>query len=166
MARSIFKSDIPIVSAIGHETDYTISDFVSDLRAPTPSAAAELVMPEKTLLSNKIGDLKSRLSYSLIRNIDQKREKLHKIRDSIAFGQPYDRIYQERMRLDILSKELKNHMYLRHEEVKNRLHLLIGKLDALSPLSTLSRGYSIVRTEQKGDIIKSIGDVDIGMKLK
>lgn len=166
VARSIFKSDIPIVSAIGHETDYTISDFVSDLRAPTPSAAAELVMPEKTLLSNKIGDLKSRLSYSLIRNIDQKRERLRKIRDSIAFGQPYDRIYQERMRLDILSKELKNHMYLRHEEVKNRLHLLIGKLDALSPLSTLSRGYSIVRTEEKGDIIKSIGDVGIGDEIE
>ncbi len=166
VARSIFKSQIPIISAVGHETDYTIADFVADLRAPTPSAAAELVMPEKSVLKNRINELTLRLENSLLSNIRQKRERLQKVMDSPAFRQPYDRIYQERMKLDILNKDLRKSMLSQYERAKSRFCLLVGKLDALSPLNILSRGYSIAKSEEKGTIVKSVNDVEVGNNLE
>lgn len=111
VARSIFNSSIPVISAVGHETDYTIADFVADLRAPTPSAAAELVMPEKVTIINRIRELNVRMVDALQRNVKQKRDMLKKLADSVVFRQPYDRIYQERMKLDILNRDLKKSMF-------------------------------------------------------
>ena len=166
VARSIFKSKIPVISAIGHETDYTIADFVADLRAPTPSAAAELVMPEKLALKSRINELTLRLVNSLLSNIRQKRDWLYKVMDSAAFRQPYDKIYQERMKLDILSKDLRKSMLSRYDRERSKLCLLIGKLDALSPLNILSRGYCIIKSENTGNIVKSVNDVDVGNNLE
>jgi len=166
VARSIFKSKIPVISAIGHETDYTIADFVADLRAPTPSAAAELVMPEKLALKSRINELTLRLVNSLLSNIRQKRDRLYKVMDSAAFRQPYDKIYQERMKLDILSKDLRKSMLSRYDRERSKLCLLIGKLDALSPLNILSRGYCIIKSENTGNIVKSVNDVDVGNNLE
>ncbi|GAE87658.1 exodeoxyribonuclease VII large subunit [Acetivibrio straminisolvens] len=162
VARSIFNSAIPVISAVGHETDYTIADFVADLRAPTPSVAAELVMPEKPVIINRIRELNLRLVNALIRNVKQKREKLTRLTGSSVFRQPYDRIYQERMKLDILSRDLKKSMLAVHERTKAKLGFLIGKLDALSPLTILSRGYGIIKSEEEGTLVKSVNDVDIG----
>lgn len=166
VARSIFDSTIPVISAVGHETDYTISDFAADLRAPTPSAAAEIVMPEKLALKNKIRDLNLRLINSLLRNVRQKRERLGKLADAAVFRQPYDRIYQERMKLDILNKDLRKSVLSEHERAKAKLGFLIGKLDALSPLTILSRGYGVVKSKEKGTLIKSINDVDSGNEIE
>ena len=166
VARSIFASKIPVISAVGHETDYTISDFVSDLRAPTPSAAAEIVMPEKIFLSNRIRELNLRLLNSCSRNISIKREKLNKLAKATVFKHPYDRIYQERMRLDILGKSLIKAINMRNERALSRLRYCMGKLDALSPLTILSRGYGVIKSKEDGTIVKSIADVNIGDSLE
>ncbi|UWV48335.1 exodeoxyribonuclease VII large subunit [Acetivibrio thermocellus] len=162
VARSIFNSSIPVISAVGHETDYTIADFVADLRAPTPSAAAELVMPEKVTIINRIRELNVRMVDALQRNVKQKRDMLKKLADSVVFRQPYDRIYQERMKLDILNRDLKKSMFASLERAGSKLGFLIGKLDALSPLTILSRGYGIIKLEEKGIFVKSVNDVDVG----
>lgn len=166
VARSIFDSAIPVISAVGHETDYTIADFVADLRAPTPSVAAELVMPEKLAIISRIRELKLRLSSSLLRNVKHRREMLIKLADSVVFRQPYDRIYQERMKLDILNRDLKKSMLTEHERAKAKLGFLLGKLDTLSPLTILSRGYGIIKSEENDILVKSVNDVDIGNRVE
>ncbi|AEV68660.1 Exodeoxyribonuclease VII large subunit [Acetivibrio clariflavus DSM 19732] len=166
VARSIFNSKIPIISAVGHETDYTICDFVADLRAPTPSAAAEIVMPEKQQLINRVIELDIRLRNAILRNIKIKRQKLDELKNSAVFRQPYDRIYQERMKLDVLYKDLKKAFLVKQERARLKLQFLIGKLDALSPLTILARGYSIVKSADDQRIIKSVTDVAEGEQIK
>lgn len=166
VARSIFSSKIPIISAVGHETDFTICDFVADLRAPTPSAAAELVMPEKQQLINRIIELDMRLRNAVLRNVKIKRKRLEDLKNSSVFRQPYDRVYQERMKLDILCKDLKRAILVKQERSKSKLKFLIGKLDALSPLTILARGYSIVKSVDDKHIIKSVKDVTKGEQVK
>ncbi len=162
VARSIFESKIPIISAVGHETDYTISDFVADLRAPTPSAAAELVLPEKNMLIHKIESLNIRLRNSVNKQVDFKYKKLDILLNSHVFKQPYERIYQERMRLDMLYKYMRKALVLNKERISSNLYALIGKLDTLSPLAIMSRGYSIVRNIENGIVLKSVKDAHIG----
>ncbi|TYQ13374.1 UNVERIFIED_CONTAM: exodeoxyribonuclease VII large subunit [Acetivibrio alkalicellulosi] len=166
VARSIFDSSIPVISAIGHETDYTIADFVADLRAPTPSAAAEIVIPERLLIKNRINELNVRLVNSLRGNLTIKRERLYKILNSKVFRQPYDRIYQERMKIDLLNRDIKKAVLYKNERALEKLKFYIGKLDALSPLSVLSKGYGVIRTKEKGVLIKSINDVGIGEEVE
>jgi len=166
VARSIFESKIPVISAVGHETDFTIADFVADLRAPTPSAAAELVVPERQSLERKIIDLEARLRHSILRNLNLKKIQLQNIQNSAAFRQPYDRIYQERMNLDILNKNLIKSIGTRMDRERSNLSLLIGKLNALSPLAILSRGYTIARNKSNDLIVKSISDVTCGDMLE
>jgi exodeoxyribonuclease VII large subunit len=166
VARSIFKSDIPVVSAIGHETDYTISDFVADLRAPTPSAAAEIVAPEKIALKNGLNNLIYRLASSLNKNLIAQRSRLLRVTESAAFIQPFDRIYQERMKLDILQKNLIRALQMNFSTYKTRFAVLAGKLDALSPLTIMARGYSIVKDKDNGKVIHSVNDVYKGTELE
>jgi exodeoxyribonuclease VII large subunit len=166
VARSIFKSEIPIISAVGHETDYTICDFTADVRAPTPSAAAEIVMPEKQQLINRLIELDIRLRSSVLRNAKIKRKRLEELKNSAVFRQPYDRVYQERMKLDTLCKDMRKAFLMRQERAEAKLKFLIGKLDALSPLTILSRGYSIVKLADDENIVKSVKDVAVGEQLK
>ncbi len=166
VARSIYRSDIPVVSAVGHETDYTIADFVADLRAPTPSAAAEIVAPEKATLKNELNNLVSRLARSLNQNLVVQRNRLFRVTDSAAFKQPFDRIYQERMRLDIYQKSLIRALQMNFSEYKSRFAVLAGKLDALSPLTIMARGYSIIKDKENGKVIQSINDVYKGAELE
>ncbi|HEY9061309.1 MAG TPA: exodeoxyribonuclease VII large subunit [Pseudobacteroides sp.] len=166
VARSIFKSEIPVVSAIGHETDYTISDFVADLRAPTPSAAAEIVVPEKVALKNGLNNLIYRLASSLNKNLVVQKSRLLRLTESAAFKQPFDRVYQERMRLDILQKSLIRALQMNFSTYKTRFAVLAGKLDALSPLTIMARGYSIVKDKESGKVIQSVNDVYNGTELE
>lgn len=151
---------------MGHETDYTIADFVADVRAPTPSAAAELVIPERIAIENRIKELNLRLGNSLKGNLKLKRERLLKIQNSPALRQPYDRIYQERMKLDILNRDLRKAVLTKHERLKAKFSLLVGKLDTLSPLAVLSKGYGLLKSNEKRSFIKSIEDVDIGDEIE
>jgi exodeoxyribonuclease VII large subunit len=162
VARSISNSEIPIISAVGHETDFTISDFAADLRAPTPSAAAELVMPEKIILCSKIDSLKVRMNHSVRRLHGIRLARLDKVKNSMIFKQPYDKIYQERLHLDVLNKYMHRGLAINQERVHAKMGLLTARLDTLSPLKILSRGYSISRNSQNGAVIKSITNVQTG----
>lgn len=164
VARSIYRSGIPVISAVGHETDYSIADFVADLRAPTPSAAAELVVPEKEVLVKAIMDLQLRLKKALTNRIRCERLRLEQLMKSPSMRHPLDKINQKKMDLEILKRNMAEAMKRKVEKEKRILSVLCGKLDVLSPLTVLSRGYSI--TMKEGNIIKSVKQVHNGDALE
>lgn len=166
VARSIYESKIPIISAVGHETDFTISDFVADMRASTPSAAAEIVMPEKTAVLTRIDIINHRIRIALKRKIELDRAKLKRLNSSIVFKQPYNKVFQERLKLDVLNKYIQKAMDARVKNVNSKLSLLVVRLDALSPLKALARGYGIVKSKMDNTLIKSVKQVQPGDKLE
>ena len=144
VARAIYESDIPIISAVGHEIDFTISDFVADLRAPTPSAAAELVVKNKEELIKWLQDRYKRMTNLIDSIIETKREKFSYYSFDKLTREFLTIINQKALELDDLSKDLLTLMDSIIINNKNRFNTLIGKLNALSPLKTLSRGYAII----------------------
>lgn len=157
VANAIFNSHIPIVSAVGHETDFTIADFVADLRAPTPSAAAELVCPSAQELSEFLKNVKSRLSILLKNNLEKKKLKLEKLSSAYTFSRFSDSLSSRRQYTDSLIASALNSTSKIISDKKNNLTTNIAKLDALSPLKVLMRGYSIA-TDRDGKIISSVTD--------
>ena len=166
VARSIYESRIPVISAVGHETDFTISDFVADMRASTPSAAAELVMPEKTVITDRINNLNMRLGNALNRKIAMDRLAVKRLMSSTVFKQPYNRVYQERLRIDMLSKYMKKALEAEMKNNGNRLSILIARLDSLSPLSALARGYGLVKSKKDKTLIKSVKNIKQGDRFE
>ena len=166
VARSIYESAIPVISAVGHETDFTIADFAADLRAPTPSAAAELVLPDKAALKFKISNMDVRLRNSLKGIAAKNRHRYEKLRGSIAFRQPYNIIYQYRLKLDVLNRYMQKSLLAAKESADARYKMLAGKLDALSPLKILARGYGIVKSLDTGMIVKSVSDIGKGSGIE
>ena len=160
VARAIYKSDIPIISAVGHETDFSISDFVADLRAPTPSAAAELAVPNIQDFIYTIETYKDRLKNSLKRKLQINKLRLEKIMNSKAYKDPLRKVNEYRIIIDnncsLMQKDIK-----RKYDINKQLYLkLLTKLDALSPLKTMQRGYTI--TQINGKVIKSAKDLNLG----
>ncbi len=166
VARSIYESRIPIISAVGHETDFTICDFVADVRAPTPSAAAELAMPERSVVENRLDGLKMRLRNAINKKTSMERLSIKRLEGSVAFKQPYNRIYQNRMLLDVQKRYMEKALAALKGEYRNRLSLLAARLDTLSPLSSLARGYCIIRSEKDDTLIKSVQSVSLGERLE
>ena len=164
LAREIFKSKIPIVSAVGHETDFTICDFVSDLRAPTPSAAAELVYPRYSDIVTKISTDRNRNILAITGYINRKKDYLNRIKAAKIEKVPYDMINSYRVNIDKLLTISKNVLDIKIEKYKSVCVKNITKIDALSPLKTLTRGYSVVQNET-GHVIKSKDDVKKNDKL-
>lgn len=165
VARSIFACKIPVISGIGHETDFTIADFVADRRAATPSAAAELVVPNYTQLRDQITTIDHRLAHSLQKLHREKDKHLKLICRSQAFRQPQDRIRQERQRLDELLEKASQTLLERHQGGMERWQVLLGSLHNLSPLATLSRGYAVCQDSQ-GNLIRQAGQVEPGDRVK
>lgn len=161
VARAIFESEIPVVSAVGHETDFTIADFVADLRAPTPSAAAELVCPSAAELSEFLNGMKSRLATLLKNNLQLKKSKLERLCTSYGFVGFSHTIDNNRQRVDALI--INSEAYLKDiiSKKQNALIKNVSKLDALSPLKVLSRGYSLA-TDKSGKSITSIDEAKSG----
>ena len=157
VARAIFDSEIPVISAVGHETDFTIADFVSDLRAPTPSAAAELANPDIFEVKEKINAYKSRCRLALKKKLDLISLKYEKILSSRVFSDPLRIVNDNYLRLDSNIKSMQNLINLKQRETQMYFTKVVASLDALSPLKTLTRGYSIV--EQNDNIIKSVKNV-------
>ena len=157
VARAIYNSDLPVISAVGHETDFTIADFVADLRAPTPSAAAELAVPNILDLVQKIQNNERRLCNSLKKKSEIMRLRYEKCMSSKAFTDPLDRVNKEYMLLDKQIKRIESSITIKVKEKKTYMVEWIAKLDSLSPLKTLTRGYSIV--EKDGKMIKSVNDL-------
>lgn len=153
VARAIYNSEIPIISAVGHETDFTIADFVSDLRAPTPSAAAELANPDIYELKNKINALNERARLSLKKKLELMKMKYQSLMNSKVFKDPIQNMQNNYLRIDGFIKRLENSIVLKQKGVQKDFKSMALKLDALSPLKTMVRGFSII--EKDGKIIKS-----------
>ena len=163
VARAIYNSNIPIISAVGHETDFTIADFVSDLRAPTPSAAAELAVPDIKEIKLKIKTNENRLQNALQKKLELAKLRYEKCMKTAVYTNPLQRINENYMLLDKFTKTLVNSMELKIKEKKTYMVEWVSKLDALSPLKTLTRGYSITSKEDK--IVKSVNELNSGDKV-
>jgi exodeoxyribonuclease VII large subunit len=148
VARAIFRSRSPVVSAVGHETDVTIADFVADARAPTPSAAAEMVRPDVERLREGLSGIQARMARSLSANLDRRRAKFVDLSRALSGRRMRGIVSEERQNLDRISDRLISAEDRRVEVLSGRLELAAGKLDSLSPLSTLSRGYCIALTDR------------------
>ena len=156
-ARAIYNSKIPIISAVGHETDFTIADFVADLRAPTPSAAAELAVPDIEEIKRKLETYNQRYKTSLKKKIEFMKLRYQKCMSSKVFTDPTAKIKEQYINLDIIIKNLENLITNKVKDSKTKSIELISKLDTLSPLKTLTRGYSIVQKD--GKTIKSVKEL-------
>ena len=164
VARAIFASEIPVISAVGHETDFTISDFVADRRAATPSEAAELVVPDKRQIEKNLSAFELQLRQNIYKMIEEQRRRLESIEKNVLFRTPTERINQYRQTVDELKRTLIAEVIHRVQLHKKELQALTGKLDALSPRAILKRGYSICLKEQK--VVRSVKDITTGDMLR
>ena len=164
VARAIFNSNLPIISAVGHETDFTISDFVADLRAPTPSAAAELANPDIYELKNKIAISKERLRLGVNKKIELMKLKLDNLTNSKGFNKPLNDIQNNYLKIDNYIKEMASKINLKQKESEKYFQSLVSKLDALSPLKTLARGYVIA--EKNGKMVKTSEELKANEKIE
>ena len=166
VARAIYDSELPIISAVGHETDFTIADFVADLRAPTPSAAAELAVPDVYELKQKILNYQNRYRQALKKKIEVMKLRFESVMKSRVFTDPLRKIIDNSTILDNYMIRLENSVEKIQKERRNNYAELITKLDTLSPLKTLSRGYNLA--EKDGKIVKSVYQLekDEVVKLK
>jgi len=162
VARAICDSGIPVISAVGHEIDYTIADLVADLRAPTPSAAAELVIPRKEELRDRIDVLTGRLGNVLSHKIKLLKERLLQLRESYVLREPVNMFRQAKQRVDELDRGLGVALKALFEVKTQSLNVLGGKLEVLSPLAVLARGYSITGKLSSGEVLRSSKGVEIG----
>lgn len=158
VAYAIYNSIIPVISAVGHETDFTISDFVADLRAPTPSAAAELAVPDKAELLNSINFLLKHCNQAMVDILSGKRNELEYITSSVYLQNPLMLIRQKQMQFDSVTSRIRNSALLTLAEEKTRFAKAASALDSLSPFKVLARGYSVV-TNADGKIISASKDI-------
>ena len=166
VARSIYSSRIPIISAVGHEIDITIADLVADKRALTPSEAGELVVPRKDLLIEKIEKFKARLLQSLTGKLRLSKEKLVRIGNSYAMKQPFDRLNRWQQRLDEFAQRLNLNITHALNSEREKLSGIAGKLESLSPLNVLKRGYAITTRLENSKPLRNIIDLSKGDKIK
>ena len=160
VAHAIYESELPVISAVGHETDFTIADFVADLRAPTPSAAAELAVSDIYELNEKLNTYKNRFRQSLKKKIELMKLRYEKCMASKVFKDPLKDINDKYLLLDSYIKNIENNIKNKYKDSKNIYVEKVTKLDTLSPLKTLTRGYCL--TESKGKIVKSVNDIKSG----
>ncbi|MBR2338714.1 MAG: exodeoxyribonuclease VII large subunit [Clostridia bacterium] len=163
LARTIAAMPIPVISAVGHETDFTICDFVADMRAPTPSAAAELAVPDRVELLHRIGRLSDSLSAALTAFVDRKQQQLELLCNRRCLSQPLYYVEERTMQLDYLTRSFSASAGATVSRLGNRLAALAGKLDAMSPLRVIARGYAIASCEDA--VVTAAGDVHTGDAL-
>jgi len=166
LARSIFNSKIPIVSAVGHETDFTISDFVADLRSPTPSAAVEMTIPDKNNLINNLRVLKGKIIREVKRNFELKTDKLNSISTDLKYQGPEKKIDQYYQYIDEFSARLNLRVIHQVELYEEKLKSDSQRLDSLNPWAVIERGYSICRKIPGKEIVKSLNQIEVGTKIE
>jgi exodeoxyribonuclease VII large subunit len=164
VARSILASPIPVISAVGHEIDFTIADLAADFRAPTPSAAAEIVVPRKSELIDQVMGLEEQLLRSMRRQLEMARENWRGLVKRLA--DPERKLRETQQRVDELSVDLVRRFRDRLRQLKDRLVHGGGRLNALSPLAVLERGYSIAHKLPEGRIVKDTDSLNIGDRLR
>ena len=169
VARAIYDSEIPIISAVGHETDFSISDFVADLRAPTPSAAAELAVANIEDVKNSLKLYNNRYKNALKKKIELMKLSYEKCMARPAYKNPTQKINEQFMLIDMRVKSLKNSINLKLKEEKTKFVKEVARLDSMSPLKTLARGYSIITKEDNnacnGKIVRSVKDLERNEKI-
>lgn len=161
LARKIYESPVPVISAVGHETDFTIADFVADMRAPTPSAAAELAVPDSAELYERIQNGRLHLRSALTANYERSKARYLSAKASVFLINPLNEIVESRAErtdkaADLLISAFSSYL----EKSAARLSENTARLDALSPLKVMSRGYAYV--SKNGKTVKSVDDADNG----
>ncbi len=165
VARAIYHSRIPVISAVGHEIDWTIADFVADLRAPTPSAAAELVVQSRADLEKRVREFQYRMTNAAAGFLENKKQRLEDLQQSHAFKQPQVLIQQYSQRVDELFRQLQNYLKSCVVQKDHSFRSLAGRLNALSPLAILERGYSL-SFEENGGLLKEARRLKKGDPIK
>ena len=164
VARAIYESELPVISAVGHEPDVTIADFVADVRAATPSNAAELAVPDLTELHVRISALQLQMQRSQTRYLQRKREMLQKFLENRALRQPMALVQDKRMALDFLHQRMVSLAQSSVAGNRQRFAALSAALDALSPLKVLGRGYAVARNSD-GTILRRAADTEPGASI-
>lgn len=165
VAQAIFDSTIPVISAVGHEPDVTISDFVADLRAATPSNAAELAVPDREALYQQLDSMSSAMETALKRQLKAARQHLNTLSASPALQSPYEYIQQRRKTLQLVGSRLTSAQNNRLFQIRQRFVACTSKLDAMSPLKVLSRGYAMAQNES-GEVVRSVKQTQVGQILR
>jgi exodeoxyribonuclease VII large subunit len=166
VAREIYESEIPVISAVGHETDYTIADFTADLRAATPSAAAELVVPDRQSLLSRINQYEYILNSSIRKYISDKKSGIERISRESVFRQLEKKLLNLGQTLDMLSKYLDTNTIYILKNKRNELVKNMEKLAILNPEAALDRGYAIIRSIKNGKLISSTAEINTSDKLE
>ena len=164
VAHAIYESEIPVISAVGHEPDVTISDYVADLRAATPSNAAELAVPDREALAQALDSMANAMANALTRQIKAHRQHLTVLSKSPALQSPTGYLEQKRRQLELLRNQLfaaENQNIARNTQ---RYVALTAKLDAMSPLKVLTRGYSMASND-RGEVVRSVAQVELGERI-
>ena len=158
VARAIFECRTPVISAVGHETDFTIADFVADLRAPTPSAAAELAVYDYRSVLEAAGSLRERLHRAMWGKTELFRERLLSYQTKLSYVSPQNRLREDRQRMISLEEALETAMDLKIKEERQRLSVYLERFSGLSPLKKLNQGYSYV-ADEKGKTVTSVDGI-------
>ncbi len=164
VARAVAASTIPIISAVGHETDFTICDFVADLRAPTPSAAAELAVPDRHRLAAAVDTLRGRLVSGVRGRLEMSAHALERMREKRCLSAPQYYTEEQGMRLDMLTRRFTAAAQQTLAQADRRLAVFSSKLDAISPLKVLGRGYGIGYAAD-GRVLDSVGATKVGESI-
>ncbi len=166
VVRAIYNSKIPVISAVGHEIDTTLADYVSDLRAPTPSAAAELAVWSKEDFASQINGYVYQQSIYIQNLVETAKEYLSSLLNRPVFKRPLDIVRQRQQYLDSSEKLLHSAGKKTFDFHKNRLSLAVARIDSLSPLKILARGYSVTRAENDGSVISSVKNITGGDSIE
>jgi exodeoxyribonuclease VII large subunit len=165
VARAIVASRVPVISGVGHETDFTIADFAADVRAPTPSAAAEIAVPDQAELHNTLQGRERRLAQFIQSKIAHERRALEAQAQALRRISPQSRIDARRQRVDELTRASATHVGHHLALHRERLRACILQLKGMSPYDTLARGYAIVRRRKSGQVVRSVAQVQTGAQL-
>lgn len=166
VVRAVARSNIPVISGVGHEIDVTLTDFAADQRAPTPSAAAEMLTPDVAELRQQVDELAARLQSAAERQLRAVRQRWTQLAHALHLLRPEARLAAQRMRLAQLRAQLDRAMHHHLERKRLEVHALAQRLQALSPHAVLARGYAIVRRVEDGHIVRAPHEVPLGAKVK
>lgn len=165
VARAIHASDLPVVSAVGHETDFTIADFVADVRAATPTAAAELAVPDQREIQAFLLSARQRMAAALQRNLEQDRRYLERLASGAALTRPLDRLEQQKQSLDNVQMRLESRIYFLLQKFRACLEAMNAKLTALNPNQVLERGYALC-LDRTGQVVRDAAGLAPGDSLE
>ena len=161
VARAIYRSQIPVISAVGHEPDVTIADFVADRRASTPSNAAEIAVPDMAELLQRLDSFRSRMAQGTLNGLERQERRLKALAEKRVLTDPLAFVQDKRLQLDYVQQKLLTAANAQWQEEQRRFAALAAKLDALSPLKVLGRGYAMARTED-GAVLRTAAQVQSG----